>query len=118
LVERHAIIAIVNPRDDVVGADVLVVRHRHRRDVAGHLRRHRERARRDKGVIRRLEAPGVIPVDVSDGRGRREEDRADDDGDRVPAQQARVISPLISGGLMVRLHLFRLRDRARFPVRP
>jgi hypothetical protein len=85
--EGDAIIALVDAREHVAGGEVLVVRHRHRRDVARHLRRHRERARRDEGIIGRLEVPRVVPVDVPDDECQREQDHADRDGGRMAAQE-------------------------------
>ena len=57
LLERDAVIAVVDARDHVACDDVLVVGDRHRGDVARHLRRDRELARLDEGVVGRLEVP-------------------------------------------------------------
>ena len=57
LVERDAVVAIVDARDHVARRDVLVVGDRNRGEVAGHLRRDGELARRDEGVVGRFEMP-------------------------------------------------------------
>ena len=64
--ERDAVVAIVDARDHVAGGDVLVVGDRHGGDVARHLRRDRELARRDEGIVGRLEMPGVVPVEIAE----------------------------------------------------
>ena len=91
LVEGNAVVARVDARDHVAGGDVLVVRDRHRRDGARHLRRHRELTRCDEGIIGRLEGLSIIPVDVPSGRCQCEEDHADRDSDRMASQETLVI---------------------------
>ena len=97
--------------------DVLVVGHRHRSDVARHLRRHREQARRDEGVVGRLEAPGVIPIEAAAGDDCREEDHADDGGDRMAAQRASAsFAPALIPGLLLPVRLVGRRIRAIRPA--
>ena len=71
LFERDAIIAIVDTGNDVAGGDMLVIGHRHRGDVARHLRLKRKLPRRDEGIVRQFEMPGVVPIEVTARRRER-----------------------------------------------
>jgi hypothetical protein len=104
LLDGDAVIALIDARDRVAGGDVLVIRHRHCRDVARHLRRHRKDARRDEGIIGRLEMPRVVPIEVPGGKYQRQQDRAAGrDGDRMAASEilVRIVPGRIPGLLCV-----------------
>ena len=96
LIQRDAVITLVDARDHVAGGDVLVVGHRHRRDVARHLRRDGELPRRDEGVVGRFEMPGVVPIDIAARRRHDEEDEPNQKPKRAAPQErpARLIPAL------------------------
>ena len=64
-----AIITLVDLSDHVAFVHMLVVGDRDRRDVARDLGSDGELARRDEGVVGRLEMRGMIPIEVSGRRG-------------------------------------------------
>src|SRR5262249_59303410 len=84
LIERDAVITLIDAREHVAGGNVLVVGHGNHRNVAGDLRGDGELPGRDEGVIGRLKMPGVVPVEVSAGRRQYEEDKADHEPKRMP----------------------------------
>ena len=63
--ERDAVIAIVEARDHAARVDVLIVGDWNGRDVAPNLGGNGELARRNVGIVGRLEVPRVVPVEVS-----------------------------------------------------
>ena len=86
--QRRAVIALVDLGDHAALVDMLVVGDGHRGDVARDLWRDRELARRDKGVVRRFEMRGMVPVDVPGRRRQQERDEADRRQDRMSAEEA------------------------------
>jgi hypothetical protein len=125
--QRCAVIALVDLGDHAPLVDVLVVGDGHRGDVARDLWRDRELARRDEGVVGRLEMRGLIPVEVSGRRRQQERDEADRRQDRMSAEEAfaRFFAGLLPlrvwllagfalllGGLRRALGLFRWLRRA------
>ena len=77
LIERDAVVAVVDAGDHVAGGDVLVIGDGDGGDVAGHLGSERGLARRDEGVVGRLEMLGVVQIDVAAAQGRGEKHRTD-----------------------------------------
>ena len=109
LIERDAVIAVVDAGDHVAGGDVLVVGDRDGGDIAGHLWGERSLPRRDEGVVGRLEMLGVVQVDIAAAEGGGEKHRTDG-GDNGAATQEAGPAPF-AGGL--RLSCFRLNGRGR-----
>ena len=68
LLQRGAIVAIVDAGDHLAGGDVLIVGDRDFGDVTRHFRGDRELPRGDEGIVRRLEMRRVIPVDIPGAR--------------------------------------------------
>ena len=90
LLKRDAIVAFVDPGDDAARHDVLVVGHRHRRDVTGHFGRHGELTRLDEGIVGRFEAPRIVPIDVAGRCDHHEQGHADGDHIRISPQETRT----------------------------
>ena len=86
--EGVAIIALVDLSDHVAFVDMLVVGDRNRRDVARDFGRDGELARRDEGVVGRLEMRGMIPIEVSGRRRQKQRHQAERRQDRMPAEPA------------------------------
>ena len=100
LLERDAIIAVVDAGDHVASGDVLVVGDRDGGDIAGHLWGERSLPRRDEGIVGRLEMLGVVQVDIAAAQGRGEKHRTDG-GDNRATQQA--VPALLAGCLRLAL---------------
>ena len=88
LLERGAIVAIVDAGDHLAGDDMLIVGDRDLGDVTRHLRSDRKLPRGDEGVVRRLEMRRVIPVDIPGARRQQKGHGADRGKSRVAAQKA------------------------------
>lgn len=83
-----AVVAIVDAGDEGAGGHVLFVGDRHRRDVAGDLRRDGKLARRDEGIVGRLEMRGVVPVKIAACRRNEGDKQPDRDCNWMPPQQS------------------------------
>jgi hypothetical protein len=103
LVERVAVIAIVDPRDYLAGDDVFVVGDRDRGKVTGHFGGDGELTRGDEGVVRRFEMRGVVPIEIARRQHHEEEDQAADERKRAPPQHAPA--GLVTALVMIALDL-------------
>jgi hypothetical protein len=65
LIERDAVITIVDAGDHIAGGHVLIVVDGDGGDVAGDLRGERGLSRRNEGVIGRLEMPDVVNIHIA-----------------------------------------------------
>ena len=108
LVERGAIIAVVDPGDHVAGVDMLVVGDGNGGDVAGHFRRQRGLPRGDEGIVGRLKMAGVIDVKIAAAEDSGEQRRADRGNNRAAAQE--IFLGLLG---LLRLRLFHFDGRCR-----
>jgi len=118
LLERDAVVAVIDKGNYGPGYDVLVVGHRHLRDVARHFRRDGDLARRDESIVGRFETGSVAPVDEASGYRQRKQNRTDRSRDRVPAPEtvaslsdARVLRRGLFGGLSGQFRALRLAGR-------
>ena len=88
LVQRDAVIAVIDAGDHAACGDVLVVGDGNLSDVARHFGRDGNLARRDEGVVGRLKMFGVIEVEVSCAHHGGCNDRPQGGRDRAAAQEA------------------------------
>ena len=113
LLERDAIVAIVDVRDHLFADDVLIVGDRHLGDVARHFRRDRELTRGDEGVVGRLEMPRIVPVEIAGCRDDHEHGQADGEHIGIPTQE--ICTGFVVLFVFCRLLVLRL-GRRRIPV--
>jgi hypothetical protein len=101
LIDRVAIVAVVDKREQIAGLDVLVVRDRNLGDIAADLRRNRKAARGDERIVSGLVVPHGKPIgDAADHR--------DQQQTRCDSRQDRMIAKLVaerSGWLPARVLL-------------
>jgi hypothetical protein len=88
LLERRAIVTVVDAGDHVAGFDMLVVGDGDGGDVARDFRRNRKLPRGDEGIVGGLKVPGVVQVEMAAAQGRCEEHRTDGGDNRAATQEA------------------------------
>jgi hypothetical protein len=87
LIERGAIIAIIDARNHIARGDMLVVGDRHGGYVASDLGLDGKRACRNKGVVRRFKMQAVVPIEIARGHCWNEEKRPKGKRKRMPSQK-------------------------------
>ena len=65
MIERDAIVAVVDPGDHVAGDDMLVVGDGDSGDVAGYFRSERGLPRGDEGIVGGLKTAGIVHVQIA-----------------------------------------------------
>jgi hypothetical protein len=96
LIERDAVIAVVDAGDHVAGGDVFVIGDGDRGDVAGHLGSERGLPCRDEGVVGGLKVFAGVQVEIAAAEARGEKHGADG-GDNGAARQEAKPVPFASG---------------------
>ena len=122
LLERYAVIAVVDAGDHVAVGNVLVVGDRELRDVTRHFRGDGDLPGGDEGVVGRLKMPGVVQIDIARAHHGGGKDRAGERTQSGGAQKAlaRLFAPLRLGWLLFlprRLGPLSLDPRARLARR-
>jgi hypothetical protein len=115
LIDRVAIVAVVDKREQIARLDVLVVRDRNLSDIAADLRRDRKAARGDERIVSGLVVPHGKPIgDAADHRDQ-QQTRPDSLQDRMIAKlvaersgwlPARVLLPFAHPMVVWRWQLF------------
>jgi hypothetical protein len=108
LIERDAVIAVVDARNHVAGGDMLVVSDRNGGDVPGDLGGERGLPGRDESVVSGLEALRIVEINVAAAQDGREKHRSDGKDHRAALEEARP------GFFAGRLRLFFLGLRRPF----